>query len=119
MSKKNKNSSKKSSSTKSSQSVNVLLKKNKDKIQIFILGIVFISIMFLAGSGYNAFIFFQTQGGTTVDNVFKAINVCYKVREYYSPSVYGFILGLMINGMVVIGIIYHDASKKNTKEGRE
>lgn len=119
MSKKNKNSSKKSSSTKSSQSVNVLLKKNKDKIQIFILGIVFISIMFLAGAGYNAFIFFQTQGGTTVDNVFKAINVCYKVREYYSPSVYGFILGLMINGMVVIGIIYHDASKKNTKEGRE
>lgn len=119
MSKKNKNSSKKSSSTKSSQSVNVLLKKNKDKIQIFILGIVFISIMFLAGSGYNAFIFFQTQGGTTVDNAFKAINVCYKVREYYSPSVYGFILGLMINGMVVIGIIYHDASKKNTKEGRE
>lgn len=119
MSKKNKDSSKKSSSTKSSQSVNVLLKKNKDKIQIFILGIVFISIMFLAGSGYNAFIFFQTQGGTTVDNVFKAINVCYKVREYYSPSVYGFILGLMINGMVVIGIIYHDASKKNTKEGRE
>lgn len=119
MSKKNKDSSKKSSSTKSSQSVNVLLKKNKDKIQIFILGIVFISIMFLAGSGYNAFIFFQTQGGTTADNVFKAINVCYKVREYYSPSVYGFILGLMINGMVVIGIIYHDASKKNTKEGRE
>lgn len=119
MSKKNKDSSKKSSSTKSSQSVNVLLKKNKDKIQIFILGIVFISIMFLAGSGYNAFIFFQTQGGTTVDNVFKAINVCYKVREYYSPSVYGFILGLMINGMVVIGIIYHDASKKNTKEGCE
>lgn len=119
MSKKNKNSSKKSSSTKSSQSVNVLLKKNKDKIQIFILGIVFISIMFLAGSGYNAFMFFQTQGGTTVDNVFKAINVCYKVREYYSPSVYGFILGLMINGMVVISIIYHDASKKNTKEGRE
>lgn len=119
MSKKNKDSSKKSSSTKSSQSVNVLLKKNKDKIQIFILGIVFISIMFLAGSGYNAFIFFQTQGDTTVDNVFKAINVCYKVREYYSPSVYGFILGLMINGMVVIGIIYHDASKKNTKEGRE
>ena len=119
MSKKNKNSSKKSSSTKSSQSVNVLLKKNKDKIQIFILGIVFISIMFLAGSGYNAFMFFQTQGGTTVDNVFKAINVCYKVREYYSPSVYGFILGLMINGMIVIGIIYHDASKKNTKEGRE
>lgn len=119
MSKKNKNSSKKSSSTKSSQSVNVLLKKNKDKIQIFILGIVFISIMFLAGSGYNAFVFFQTQGGTTVDNVFKAINVCYKVREYYSPSVYGFILGLMINGMIVIGIIYHDASKKNTKEGRE
>lgn len=119
MSKKNKDSSKKSSSTKSSQSVNVLLKKNKDKIQIFILGIVFISIMFLAGSGYNAFIFFQTQGGTTVDNVFKAINVCYKVREYYSLSVYGFILGLMINGMVVIGIIYHDASKKNTKEGRE
>lgn len=119
MSKKNKNSSKKSSSTKSSQSVNVLLKKNKDKIQIFILGIVFISIMFLAGSGYNAFMFFQTQGGTTVDNVFKAINVCYKVREYYSPSVYGFILGLMINGMIVIGIIYHDTSKKNTKEGRE
>lgn len=119
MSKKNKNSSKKSSSTKSSQSVNVLLKKNKDKIQIFILGIVFISIMFLAGSGYNAFMFFQTQGGTIVDNVFKAINVCYKVREYYSPSVYGFILGLMINGMIVIGIIYHDASKKNTKEGRE
>ena len=119
MSKKNKNSSKKSSSTKSSQSVNVLLKKNKDKIQIFILGIVFISTMFLAGSGYNAFMFFQTQGGTTVDNVFKAINVCYKVREYYSPSVYGFILGLMINGMIVIGIIYHDASKKNTKEGRE
>ena len=119
MSKKNKNSSKKSSSTKSSQSVNVLLKKNKDKIQIFILGIVFISIMFLAGSGYNAFMIFQTQGGTTVDNVFKAINVCYKVRKYYSPSVYGFILGLMINGMIVIGIIYHDASKKNTKEGRE
>lgn len=119
MSKNNKNSSKKSSSTKSSQSVNVLLKKNKDKIQIFILGIVFIYIMFLAGAGYNAFTAFQAQGGNTVDNVFKAISVCYKVREYYRPSVYGFILGLILNGMVVIGIIYHDASKKNTKEGRE
>lgn len=119
MRKNNKNSSKKSSSTKSSQNVNVLLKKNRDKIQIFILGIVFIYIMFLAGAGYNAFTVFQAQGDNTVDNVFKAISVCYKVREYYRPSVYGFILGLILNGMVVIGIIYHDASKKNTKEGRE
>ncbi|RGS30910.1 DUF4368 domain-containing protein [Eubacterium sp. AF22-8LB] len=75
--------------------------------------------MFLAGAVYNAFTVFQAQGGNTVDNVFKAISVCYKVREYYRPSVYGFILGLILNGMVVIGIIYHDASKKNTKEGRE
>lgn len=35
------------------------------------------------------------------------------------PSVEGILLGVALDGLIVIGIIYHDASKKNTKEGRE
>ena len=38
---------------------------------------------------------------------------------YRWPSVEGFFLGVALDGLIVIGILYHDASKKNTKEGRE
>lgn len=104
---------------KSRQSLKVTIKKNKFWIKIFTGGFVFAVVILCSCAGYNAFTIFQAQGGDTVDNVFKAINVSYKLWPYFKPTVVGFFLGVALDGMIVIGIVYHDASKKNTKEGRE
>lgn len=104
---------------KSRQSLKVTIKKNKFWIKIFTGGFVFAVVILCSCAGYNAFTIFQAQGGDTVDNVFKAINSSYKIWPYFKPTVVGFLLGIALDGMIVIGIIYHDASKKNTKEGRE
>lgn len=104
---------------KSRQSLKVTIKKNKFWIQVFIGGFVFVVVILCSWTGFNAFTIFQTQGGDTVDNVFKAINSSYKIWPYCKPTVEGSLLGFALYGMIIIGVIYHDASKKNTKEGRE
>ncbi|WP_195232372.1 VirD4-like conjugal transfer protein, CD1115 family [Holdemanella biformis] len=104
---------------KSRQSLKVTIKKNKFWIKIFTGGFVFVVVILCSWTGYNAFTIFQAQGGDTVDNVFKAINSSYKIWPYCKPTVEGSLLGFALYGMVIIGVIYHDASKKNTKEGRE
>lgn len=104
---------------KSRQSLKVTIKKNKFWIKIFTGGFVFVVVILCSWTGYNAFTIFQTQGGDTVDNVFKAINSSYKIWPYCKPTVEGSLLGFALYGMIIIGVIYHDASKKNTKEGRE
>lgn len=104
---------------KSRQSLKVTIKKNKFWIQVFTGGFVFVVVILCSWTGYNAFTIFQAQGGDTVDNVFKAINSSYKIWPYCKPTVEGSLLGFALYGMIIIGIIYHDASKKNTKEGRE
>lgn len=104
---------------KSRQSLKVTLRKNIFWIKIFLGGVVGVAIILFSCAGYNAFTIFQTQGGDTFDNVFKAIHVSYKLWTYRWPSVEGFFLGVALDGLIVIGILYHDASKKNTKEGRE
>lgn len=118
MSDKDKNSSE-TQKKKSRQSLKVTIKKNKFWIQVFTGGFAFAVVILCSCAGYNAFTIFQAQGGDTVDNVFKAINSSYKIWTYFKPTVVGFLLGIALDGMIVIGIIYHDASKKNTKEGRE
>lgn len=104
---------------KSRQSLKVTIKKNKFWIQVFTGGFVFVVVILCSWTGYNAFTIFQAQGGDTVNNVFKAINSSYKIWPYCKPTVEGSLLGFALYGMIVIGVIYHDASKKNTKEGRE
>lgn len=104
---------------KSRQSLKVTIKKNKFWIQVFTGGFVFVVVILCSWTGYNAFTIFQAQGGDTVDNVFKAINSSYKIWPYCKPTVVGSLLGFALYGMIIIGVIYHDASKKNTKEGRE
>lgn len=104
---------------KSRQSLKVTIKKNKFWIQVFTGGFVFVVVILCSWTGYNAFTIFQAQGGDTVDNVFKAINCSYKIWPYCKPTVEGSLLGFALYGMIIIGVIYHDASKKNTKEGRE
>lgn len=104
---------------KSRQSLKVTIKKNKFWIKIFTGGFVFVVVILCSWTGYNAFTIFQAQGGDTVDNVFKAINFSYKIWPYCKPTVEGSLLGFALYGMIIIGVIYHDASKKNTKEGRE
>ena len=105
---------------KSRQSLKVTIKKNKFWIQVFTGGFVFVVVILCSWTGYNAFTIFQAQGGDTVDNVFKAINSSYKIwPPYCKPTVEGSLLGFALYGMIIIGVIYHDASKKNTKEGRE
>lgn len=104
---------------KSRQSLKVTIKKNKFWIKIFTGGFVFVVVILCSWTGYNAFTIFQAQGGDTVDNVFKAINSSYKILPYCKPTVEGSLLGFALYGMIIIGVIYHDASKKNTKEGRE
>lgn len=104
---------------KSRQSLKVTIKKNKFWIKIFTGGFVFVVVTLCSWTGYNAFTIFQAQGGDTVDNVFKAINSSYKILPYCKPTVEGSLLGFALYGMIIIGVIYHDASKKNTKEGRE
>lgn len=104
---------------KSRQSLKVTIKKNKFWIQVFTGGFVFFVVILCSWTGYNAFTIFQAQGGDTVDNVFKAINSSYKIWPYCKPTVEGSLLGFALYGMIIIGVIYHDASKKNTKEGRE
>lgn len=104
---------------KSRQSLKVTIKKNKFWIQVFTGGFVFVVVVLCSWTGYNAFTIFQAQGGDTVDNVFKAINSSYKIWPYCKPTVEGSLLGFALYGMIIIGVIYHDASKKNTKEGRE
>lgn len=118
MSDKDKNSSE-MPKKKSRQSLKVTIKKNKFWIQVFTGGFVFVVVILCSWTGYNAFTIFQAQGGDTVDNVFKAINSSYKIWPYCKPTVEGSLLGFALYGMIVIGVIYHDASKKNTKEGRE
>lgn len=118
MSDKDKNSSE-TQKKKSRQSLKVTIKKNKFWIKIFTGGFVFAVVILCSWTGYNAFTIFQAQGGDTVDNVFKAINSSYKIWPYCKPTVEGSILGFALYGMIIIGVIYHDASKKNTKEGRE
>lgn len=107
------------SKKKSRQSLKVTIKKNKFWIKIFTGGFVFVVVILCSWTGYNAFTIFQAQGGDTVDNVFKAINSSYKILPYCKPTVEGSLLGFALYGMIIIGVIYHDASKKNTKEGRE
>lgn len=119
MSEKNIDSPKEPSKGKSNPSLKVILKKNNDFIMAVILGIVFVAIIAFTCTGYNAFVIFQLQGGDTFDNIFKAINVCYKLKTYFNITLYGFLLGVAIDGMIVIGLVYRSASKKNTKEGRE
>lgn len=104
---------------KSRQSLKVTIKKNKFWIQVFTGSFVFVVVILCSWTGYNAFTIFQAQGGDTVDNVFKAINSSYKILPYCKPTVEGSLLGFALYGMIIIGVIYHDASKKNTKEGRE
>lgn len=104
---------------KSRQSLKVTIKKNKFWIQVFTGSFVFAVVILCSWTGYNAFTIFQAQGGDTVDNVFKAINSSYKIWPYCKPTVEGSLLGFALYGMIIIGVIYHDASKKNTKEGRE
>lgn len=104
---------------KSRQSLKVTIKKNKFWIKIFTGGFVFVVVILCSWTGYNAFTIFQARGGDTVDNVFKAINSSYKILPYCKPTVEGSLLGFALYGMIIIGVIYHDASKKNTKEGRE
>lgn len=104
---------------KSRQSLKVTIKKNKFWIKIFTGGFVFVVVILCSWTGYNAFTIFQAQGGDTIDNVFKAINSSYKIWPYCKPTVEGSLLGFALYGMIIIGVIYHDASKKNTKEGRE
>lgn len=104
---------------KSRQSLKVTIKKNKFWIQVFTGGFVFVVVILCSWTGYNAFTIFQAQGGDTVDNAFKAINSSYKIWPYCKPTVEGSLLGFALYGMIIIGVIYHDASKKNTKEGRE
>lgn len=104
---------------KSRQSLKVTIKKNKFWIQVFTGGFVFVVVILCSWTGYNAFTIFQAQGGDTLDNVFKAINSSYKIWPYCKPTVEGSLLGFALYGMIIIGVIYHDASKKNTKEGRE
>lgn len=104
---------------KSRQSLKVTIKKNKFWIQVFTGGVVFVVVILCSWTGFNAFTIFQAQGGDTVDNVFKAINSSYKIWPYCKPTVEGSLLGFALYGMIIIGVIYHDASKKNTKEGRE
>lgn len=104
---------------KSRQSLKVTIKKNKFWIQVFTGGFVFVVVILCSWTGYNAFTIFQAQGGDTVDNVFKAINSSYKILPYCKPTVEGSLLGFALYGMIIIGVIYRDASKKNTKEGRE
>lgn len=104
---------------KSRQSLKVTIKKNKFWIKIFTGGFVFVVVILCSWTGYNAFTIFQAHGGDTVDNVFKAINSSYKIWPYCKPTVEGSLLGFALYGMIIIGVIYHDASKKNTKEGRE
>lgn len=118
MSDKDKNSSE-MPKKKSRQSLKVTIKKNKFWIKIFTGGFVFVVVILCSWTGYNAFTIFQAQGGDTVDNVFKAINSSYKIWPYCKPTVEGSLLGFALYGMIIIGVIYHDASKKNTKEGRE
>lgn len=118
MSDKDKNSSE-TQKKKSRQSLKVTIKKNKFWIQVFIICVVCAVVVLFTCAGYNAFTIFQAQGGDTVDNVFKAINVSYKLWTYRWPSAEGILLGVALDGLIVIGILYHDASKKNTKEGRE
>lgn len=118
MSDKDKNSSE-TQKKKSRQSLKVTIKKNKFWIKIFTGGFVFVVVILCSWTGYNAFTIFQAQGGDTVDNVFKAINSSYKIWPYCKPTVEGSLLGFALYGMIIIGVIYHDASKKNTKEGRE
>lgn len=118
MSDKDKNSSE-TQKKKSRQSLKVTIKKNKFWIKIFTGGFVFAVVILCSWTGYNAFTIFQAQGGDTVDNVFKAINSSYKIWPYCKPTVEGSLLGFALYGMIIIGVIYHDASKKNTKEGRE
>ena len=118
MSDKDKNSSE-TQKKKSRQSLKVTIKKNKFWIQVFTGGFVFVVVILCSWTGYNAFTIFQAQGGDTVDNVFKAINSSYKILPYCKPTVEGSLLGFALYGMIIIGVIYHDASKKNTKEGRE
>lgn len=118
MSDKDKNSSE-MPKKKSRQSLKVTIKKNKFWIKIFTGGFVFVVVILCSWTGYNAFTIFQAQGGDTVDNVFKAINSSYKILPYCKPTVEGSLLGFALYGMIIIGVIYHDASKKNTKEGRE
>lgn len=104
---------------KSRQSLKVTIKKNKFWIQVFTGSFVFVVVILCSWTGFNAFTIFQAQGGDTVDNVFKAINSSYKIWPYCKPTVEGSLLGFALYGMIIIGVIYHDASKKNTKEGRE
>lgn len=104
---------------KSRQSLKVTIKKNKFWIQVFTGGFVFVVVILCSWTGFNAFTIFQAQGGDTVDNVFKAINSSYKIWPYCKPTVEGSLLGFALYGIIIIGVIYHDASKKNTKEGRE
>lgn len=104
---------------KSRQSLKVTIKKNKFWIQVFTGGFVFVVVILCSWTGFNAFTIFQAQGGDTVDNVFKAINSSYKIWPYCKPTVEGSLLGFALYEMIIIGVIYHDASKKNTKEGRE
>ena len=118
MSDKDKNSSE-MPKKKSRQSLKVTIKKNKFWIKIFTGGFVFVVVILCSWTGYNVFTIFQAQGGDTVDNVFKAINSSYKILPYCKPTVEGSLLGFALYGMIIIGVIYHDASKKNTKEGRE
>ena len=118
MSDKDKNSSE-MSKKKSRQSLKVTIKKNKFWIKIFTGGFVFVVVILCSWTGYNAFTIFQASGGDTVDNVFKAINSSYKILPYCKPTVEGSLLGFALYGMIIIGVIYRDASKKNTKEGRE
>ena len=118
MSDKDKNSSE-MPKKKNRQSLKVTIKKNKFWIKIFTGGFVFVVVILCSWTGYNAFTIFQAQGGDTVDNVFKAINSSYKILTYFKTNVEGSLLGFALYGMIIIGVIYHDASKKNTKEGRE
>lgn len=118
MSDKDKNSSE-MPKKKSRQSLKVTIKKNKFWIQVFTGGFVFVVVILCSWTGFNAFTIFQAQGGDTVDNVFKAINSSYKIWPYCKPTVEGSLLGFALYGIIIIGVIYHDASKKNTKEGRE
>ncbi len=118
MSDKDKNSSE-MPKKKNRQSLKVTIKKNKFWIKIFTGGFVFVVVILCSWTGYNAFTIFQAQGGDTVNNVFKAINSSYKILPYCKPTVEGSLLGFALYGMIIIGVIYHDASKKNTKEGRE
>lgn len=118
MSDKDKNSSE-MPKKKSRQSLKVTIKKNKFWIQVFTGGFAFVVVILCSWTGYNAFTIFQAQGGDTIDNVFKAINSSYKILPYCKPTVEGSLLGFALYGMIIIGVIYHDASKKNTKEGRE